>query len=115
MEIADVIVSVLSEKNSFAFYFLTKGGIIKEKFVQHFQKHYIEEDEFFENESGSGPLTNDQLDKIINRKLEILNYYENELQSLYPKLNSQKTLKMLVPCIGLAQYLLRTQMSYLSI
>ena len=38
MEIADVIVSVLSEKNSFAFYFLTKGGITKEKFVQHFQK-----------------------------------------------------------------------------
>ena len=67
MEIADVIVSVLSEKNSFAFYFLTKGGIIKEKFVQHFQKHYIEEDEFFENESGSGPLTNDQLDKIVNQ------------------------------------------------
>ena len=67
MEIADVIVSVLSEKNSFAFYFLTKGGIIKEKFVQHFQKHYIEEDEFFENDSGSGPLTNDQLDKIVNQ------------------------------------------------
>jgi len=47
MEIADVIVSVLSEKNSFAFYFLTKGGIIKEKFVQHFQKHFVEYDDFF--------------------------------------------------------------------
>jgi len=67
MEIADVIVSVLSEKNSFAFYFLTKGGITKEKFVQHFQKHFVEEDEFFENDGGSGPLSNDQIDKIINQ------------------------------------------------
>ena len=67
MEIADVIVSVLSEKNSFAFYFLTKGGIIKEKFVQHFQKHYIEEDDFFEGEQSGGALSNDQLDKIINQ------------------------------------------------
>ena len=67
MEIADVIVSVLSEKNSFAFYFLTKGGIIKEKFVQHFQKHFIEEDDFFENESGNEVLTDNQADKIINQ------------------------------------------------
>ena len=67
MEIADVIVSVLSEKNSFAFYFLTKGGIIKEKFVQHFQKHFIEEDDFFENESGNEVLTENQADKIINQ------------------------------------------------
>ena len=67
MEIADVIVSVLSEKNSFAFYFLTKGGITKEKFVQHFQKHYIEEEEFFENESEDGTLTDRQADKIINQ------------------------------------------------
>jgi len=67
MEIADVIVSVLSEKNSFAFYFLTKGGIIKEKFVQHFQKHFVEDDDFFENDQGTGALTNDQLDKIINQ------------------------------------------------
>jgi len=38
MEIADVIISVLSEKNSFSHYFLTKGGISKEKFVEHFQE-----------------------------------------------------------------------------
>lgn len=31
MEVADVIVSVLSEKNSYGFYFLTKGGVTKEK------------------------------------------------------------------------------------
>ena len=67
MEIADIIVSVLSEKNSFAFYFLTKGGISKEKFVQHFQKHFIGEDDIFENEQASESLSSDQLDKIINQ------------------------------------------------
>ena len=66
MEIADVIVSVLSEKNSFAFYFLTKGGITKEKFVQHFQKYFMDEEDFFENDQ-AGPVTSDQLDKIINQ------------------------------------------------
>ena len=68
MEIADVIVSVLSEKNSFAFYFLTKGGINKEKFVQHFQKHFVEEDEFLEGDhTDVGQISNEQIDKIINQ------------------------------------------------
>ena len=68
MEIADVIVSVLSEKNSFAFYFLTKGGINKEKFVKHFQKHFVEEDEFFEGDhTDVGQISNEQIDKIINQ------------------------------------------------
>jgi ATP-dependent Clp protease ATP-binding subunit ClpA len=65
MEVADVIISILGEKNSFAFYFLTKGGIIKEKFVQHFQEHY-DGDEFYE-EQGQTALSNDQVDKIINQ------------------------------------------------
>ena len=65
METADVIISVLSEKNSFAFYFLTKGGILKEKFVQHFQKHHVSDDsEFFDDESEI-QLSENQLDKII--------------------------------------------------
>src|SRR6056300_1453022 len=67
METADVIISILSEKNSFAFYFLTKGGITKEKFVQHFQQHFIGEDDIFENENVSESLSSDQLDKIINQ------------------------------------------------
>jgi ATP-dependent Clp protease ATP-binding subunit ClpA len=45
MEIADVIISVLSEKNSFGFYFLQKGGVTKEKFVKFFQENVIIEDE----------------------------------------------------------------------
>ena len=66
METADVIVSILSEKNSFAFYFLTKGGIIKEKFVQHFQKHMATDDDFFDNDSDVA-ITSDQADKIIDQ------------------------------------------------
>lgn len=34
MEVADVILSVLSEKNGFAYYFLNKAGVTKEKFAE---------------------------------------------------------------------------------
>lgn len=66
METADVIISILSEKNSFAFYFLTKGGITKEKFVQHFQDHFIGDEDPFAEEGREAALSNDQMDKIIN-------------------------------------------------
>ena len=66
MEVADVIISILGEKNSFAFYFLTKGGIIKEKFVQHFQEHF-DGDEFDMEGGDPVALSNDQVDKIINQ------------------------------------------------
>src|SRR6056300_567255 len=66
METADVIISILSEKNSFAFYFLTKGGITKEKFVQHFQQHFTgDQDDFFDDGPTDVQLTENQLDKII--------------------------------------------------
>ena len=66
METADVIVSVLSEKNSFAFYFLNKGGISKEKFVQHFQQHFTgDQDDFFDDGPTDVQLSESQLDKII--------------------------------------------------
>ena len=67
MEVADVIISVLGEKNSFGFYFLTKGGIIKDKFVQHFQKHYVEEEDFFGDDDRDIALNQDQIDKIIGQ------------------------------------------------
>jgi ATP-dependent Clp protease ATP-binding subunit ClpA len=67
MEVADVIISVLGEKNSFGFYFLTKGGIVKEKFVQHFQKHYVEEEDFFGDDDRDVALNQDQIDKIISQ------------------------------------------------
>jgi ATP-dependent Clp protease ATP-binding subunit ClpA len=52
MEVADVIVSVLSEKNSFGYYFLTKGGVTKEKFIRFFQENLLitEDDEELDDE-----------------------------------------------------------------
>jgi ATP-dependent Clp protease ATP-binding subunit ClpA len=62
IEIYDIIVSILSEKNSFAFYFLNKGGINKEKFVKHVHENIIYEEE--ETEHQVVPAA--QVDKIIN-------------------------------------------------
>jgi len=62
MEVADVIIGMLNEKNSFAFYFLNKGGLTKEKFIKYFQENLIEE----EVEIETVPQTINQVDKIIN-------------------------------------------------
>lgn len=67
MEVADVIISVLSEKNSFAFYFLTKGGINKEKFVAHFQEQVGADIEEEGEDSLSTNVSEGQADKIINK------------------------------------------------
>jgi ATP-dependent Clp protease ATP-binding subunit ClpA len=63
MEVFDVIVSILSEKNSFGFYFLTKGGITKEKFINHFQEVLSSTDE----QSEQAIATPSQIDRIINQ------------------------------------------------
>lgn len=62
IEIYDIIVSILSEKNSFAFYFLNKGGVNKEKFVRHVHDNIINEEE--EHDHQVVPAA--QVDKIIN-------------------------------------------------
>jgi len=62
MEIFDIVVSVMSEKNSFAFYFLTKGGITKEKFVNHFQEVLST------NEEQEQPVASpNQIERVINQ------------------------------------------------
>jgi ATP-dependent Clp protease ATP-binding subunit ClpA len=62
MEIFDVIVSVLGEKNSFGFYFLQKGGITKEKFIKHFQ------DTFSEDQEQDHPVANpNQIERVLNQ------------------------------------------------
>jgi ATP-dependent Clp protease ATP-binding subunit ClpA len=67
MEVADVIVSILSEKNSFGFYFLTKGGITKEKFIKFFQENTVlDEIELDEGQVRRSENTN-QLNKILNQ------------------------------------------------
>lgn len=63
MEVADIIISVLSEKNSFGFYFLSKGGLTKEKFIKYFQEN-------IETEDGEEPpmqvANNTQAERVIN-------------------------------------------------
>jgi ATP-dependent Clp protease ATP-binding subunit ClpA len=65
MEVADVIISILSEKNSYGFYFLSKGGITKEKFIKFFQEHIVIE-ETDEEETPKVPNTA-YADKILNQ------------------------------------------------
>jgi len=91
METADVIVSILSEKNSFAFYFLTKGGIVKDKFVQTFQKHMID-DEDFGDMVDEAALTDNQLDKIINQFCANLSLKAKQ-RSLDPVIGREKELE----------------------
>jgi ATP-dependent Clp protease ATP-binding subunit ClpA len=64
MEVADVIISVLSEKNSFGFYFLNKGGVSKEKFVKYFQENLtVDEEEVEENRV----VNTNQADRVLNQ------------------------------------------------
>jgi ATP-dependent Clp protease ATP-binding subunit ClpA len=65
MEVADVVISVLSEKNSFSFYFLSKGGVTKEKFVKYFQENLVvEEDEPSEDHR---VVNANQADRVLNQ------------------------------------------------
>ena len=66
MEVADVIISVLSEKNSFGYYFLTKGGITKEKFIKYFQEKLLPDTEE-ESEIETQAITTNQIDRILNQ------------------------------------------------
>ena len=66
MEVADVIISVLGEKNSFGYYFLTKGGVTKEKFVKYFQENIIPEEHASE-EGETRVINSNQVDKILNQ------------------------------------------------
>jgi ATP-dependent Clp protease ATP-binding subunit ClpA len=65
METADVVISILSEKNSFGFYFLTKGGITKEKFIKYFQNHIVVEHE--EQIAEPRNQSSNQIDRIIGQ------------------------------------------------
>ena len=62
MEVADVIISVLSEKNSFGFYFLAKGGLTKEKFVKYFQENISIDDE-----ETAVSVSTGNIDKVLNQ------------------------------------------------
>ena len=65
MEVADIIISVLSEKNSYGYYFLTKGGVTKEKFVKYFQENVQLHEE--ESEVETRVVNSNQIDRILNQ------------------------------------------------
>jgi ATP-dependent Clp protease ATP-binding subunit ClpA len=55
---------VLSEKNSFGYYFLTKAGVTKEKFVKYFQENVqVTEDAEVETRI----VNSNQIDRILNQ------------------------------------------------
>jgi ATP-dependent Clp protease ATP-binding subunit ClpA len=64
IEIADVIISVLSEKNSFAFYFLSRSGLVKEKFIKHFQETLVQEED---SEINNQIVNRNQVERILNQ------------------------------------------------
>jgi len=63
IEVEDALIAILSEKKSFAFFYLTKAGLVKDKFLQYYQGKF-EQDE----EEGSRAVTvnPNQLEKILN-------------------------------------------------
>ena len=67
IEVLDVVISMLNEKNSFGYYFLAKGGIVKEKLVQSFHNLAIDDDVEFTVGQDGPSLNTSQLDKILNQ------------------------------------------------
>lgn len=63
IEVFDIVVSILSEKNSFAFYFMTKGGVKKEDFVKHVHDNILSDEEDNDHQVVHAA----QADKIINQ------------------------------------------------
>jgi len=66
MEIADIIISVLSEKNSYGYYFLTKGGVTKEKFIKYFQEN-VQSQQEEDVEVETRIVNSNQVDRILNQ------------------------------------------------
>ena len=60
IEVADIIVSVLAEKRSFATFYLLKAGVSKDKFIEFYQ-------EKIEVTEDAVPVNTAQVDKILNQ------------------------------------------------
>ena len=63
IEVSDLIISILSEKNSFGYYYLNKAGMTKEKFFKYAVEKISAEDEDQEPRAASA----NQIEKIINQ------------------------------------------------
>ena len=62
IEVEDVLVAILSEKKSFAFFYLTKAGVVKEKLLQFYQGKFENEDDEGER---SVTVSASQIDKVL--------------------------------------------------
>lgn len=62
MEVADVLVSILNEKNSFAFFYLSKAGLVRDEFI----KAHAETIEEAHDHESSAKSSSGNLDKVIN-------------------------------------------------
>jgi ATP-dependent Clp protease ATP-binding subunit ClpA len=63
IEVEDALIAILSEKKSFAYFYLTKAGIVKDKLLQFYQGKFEQDDE----EGGRAVTVNpNQLEKILN-------------------------------------------------
>jgi ATP-dependent Clp protease ATP-binding subunit ClpA len=63
IEVEDTLVAILSEKKSFAYFYLTKAGVVKDKLLQFYQGKFEHDDE----EGGRAVTVNpNQLEKILN-------------------------------------------------
>jgi ATP-dependent Clp protease ATP-binding subunit ClpA len=95
MEVSDVIISILSEKNSHGFYFLTKGGVNKEKFVKYFQENMPAPE-------------NDEQEEIT--KIHNIAQTEKVLQQYCINLSQKAKQKQIDPVIGRDEELEKIQL-----
>jgi ATP-dependent Clp protease ATP-binding subunit ClpA len=62
IEVEDTLIAILSEKKSFAFFYLSKAGLVKDKLLQFYQGKFEQEEE-----GGRAVAVNpNQLEKILN-------------------------------------------------
>jgi ATP-dependent Clp protease ATP-binding subunit ClpA len=94
MEVADVIISVLSEKNSYGYYFLNKGGVTKEKFIKYFQETIVTEEP----------------EEQINTKVPNTNYADKILNQFCTNLSLKAKQRSIDPVIGRDEELEKIQL-----
>jgi ATP-dependent Clp protease ATP-binding subunit ClpA len=94
MEVADVIISVLSEKNSYGYYFLNKGGVTKEKFIKYFQETIVTEEP----------------EEQINTKVPNTNYADKILNQFCTNLSLKAKQRSIDPVIGREEELEKIQL-----
>lgn len=66
IQILDLFLSIHAENNSYAHYFMVKYGLDRQRFIDYYTKHYVEETQI-------KALTQDKVDEFIEQYCENLN------------------------------------------